>query len=282
MSYIELKDVRFKYEFGNDEVLKGLSLSIEKGEYVVITGKTSAGKSTLSYCLNGLIPLSVDGRFRGSIRINDVNVKEAKIGDIAKQVGIVFQNPESQIYGLSVEEDIVFALENFGFDNQTIKERIDWALKAVDMEGYLLRSPFDLSGGQKQRVIIASVLALQPDIIVLDEPTAEIDPQGKSEILRILRKLNQQHNITIVLVEHDMERIIDVADRVIVMHEGKVEIDGTPKSVFQNVPRLKELGVKIPPVCELFQLLKDEGRYRGMIPVTLDEAAAIIGGVQRD
>lgn len=272
MAYIELKNLHFQYEYGEEEVLKNLNLSINKGEYVVITGKTSAGKSTLSFCLNGLIPHSVDGKLRGDIAIDDLDVKKSRLGDISRKVGIVFQNPESQIYGLSVEEDVLFALENFGFDNATIKKRIEWALHAVDMEPYIHRSPFDLSGGQKQRVIIASVLALQPDIIVLDEPTAEIDPQGKSDILRILRILNEEHGITIVLVEHEMERVVEYADRILVMDQGSIELSGTPKSVFQNIRKLESLGVKIPPVCRLFNTLKEKGYYEGEIPVSIKDA----------
>lgn len=160
-------------------------------------------------------------------------IQEKKNINYCKKVGIVFQNPESQIYGLSVEEDLLFALENFGLDVKTIKERIDWSLKVVDMTEYIYQSPFALSGGQKQRVIIGSVLALQPDIIVLDEPTAEIDPEGKSEILKILKELNQKHNITVVLVEHEMERVIRYADRLIVLNEGNLIVNDSPKMHFK-------------------------------------------------
>lgn len=279
MSYISLNTISFQYEFGHHHVLDQLSLSIEKGEYVVITGKTGSGKSTLSFCLNGLIPNAVDGTFTGDVIIDGRNTKFTKLSDLSRRIGIVFQNPESQIYGLSVEEDLLFALENFGYDKETIRERIRWALEVVGMTDYIHQSPFSLSGGQKQRVIIASVLALQPEIIVLDEPTAEIDPEGKSEILAILKTLNQDFNITVLLFEHEMERVVHYASRMIVLDQGTIAYDDTPKNVFQNIESLRTLGVRIPHICELFYQLKQRGFYHGMIPIDLDEAEPLIRSI---
>ncbi len=276
MAYITLKNVTFQYEFGHHLVLNGIDLSINKGEYVVITGKTGSGKSTLSYCLNGLIPNAVDGDFTGDVIIDGHNTKMIKLSDLSKMIGIVFQNPESQIYGLSVEEDLLFALENFGYDKETIQKRITWALDVVGMTDYMVQSPFSLSGGQKQRVIIASVLALQPDIIVLDEPTAEIDPEGKSEILGILKKLNQDYQITVILFEHEMERVIQYASRMIVLDHGKIAFDDTPHQVYQHVDALRGLGVRIPHLCELFDKMKKKGLYQGAIPIDIQEAETII------
>ena len=272
MSYIDMKNVTFQYEHGIDKVLKDVNLEIDKGEYVVITGKSSQGKSTLGFCFNGLIPGAVDGVYEGNVTIDGLNTVEEKVSTISEKVGIVFQNPESQIFGLSVEEDVLFALENFGIEKEEITKRIEWSLKVVRMNEYLKRSPFELSGGQKQRVIIGSVLALRPDIIVLDEPTAEIDPKGKSEILAILKELNEKHNITVILIEHDMERVIPYASRFIVLEDGKIVVNDTPYNAFQDVDNLMKKGVRVPEICKLFHSLKKSHKYDGDIPITLEDA----------
>lgn len=282
MSYIDMKDVTFQYEHGNEKVLKNIHLEIDKGEYVVITGKSSQGKSTLGFCFNGLIPGAVDGFYEGTVMIDGLNTKEEKVSTISEKVGIVFQNPESQIFGLSVEEDVLFALENFGIEKDEITKRINWSLKVVNMYEYLKQSPFELSGGQKQRVIIASVLALRPDIIVLDEPTAEIDPKGKSEILAILKELNEKHHITVILIEHDMERVIPYATRLLVIENGNIVVNDTPYNAFQDVALLMEKGVRVPEICKLFYTLKKHNKYSGDIPITLKDAKTKLKAVMNN
>lgn len=279
MAYIQLSNVTFQYEFGDRPVLNGIDLSIDKGEYVVITGKTGSGKSTLSHCFNGLIPSAVDGTFTGEVLIDGQNTKLVSLSTLSKQIGIVFQNPESQLVGLSVEEDLLFALENFGYSTSLIKERIEWALSVVGMSEYRHQSPRSLSGGQKQRVIIASVLALQPEILVLDEPTAELDPEAKSSILQILKTLNQTHQITVILFEHDMERVVQYATRMIVLDHGTIAFDDRPEVVFQHIQELTTLGVTIPPVCQLFHALQEKRLYQGQIPIDLTQAADILRGL---
>lgn len=271
MEAVKLENVFFRYENCDNYVLSDISLTINQGEFVAITGATAAGKSTLCMCFNGLIPNFVDGKFKGKVTVNGKNTKQVSTASLAKEVGIVFQNPESQLYGLTIEEEVVFALENYGFSKEDIKDRLEWALNAVGMYKYRKKSPFELSGGQKQRVIIASTLALRPNILVLDEPTAEIDPIGKNEVFRLITQLREKENMTIIIVEHETERIASYADRVIMLEGGRITRDTDTKTFFQDIEYLRKNGVKPPQVCELFNNLKEKGVYCGQLPVNIED-----------
>ena len=257
MGKAEIKDLEFQYEMTDAEpvkVLRGINLELKKGEFTAVLGHNGCGKSTLAKHLNAiLLPTG------GTVYIDGINTKdEDKVFDIRQRVGMVFQNPDNQIVTTIVEEDVAFALENLGVEPHEMRKRVDEALKAVKMYEYREHAPHQLSGGQKQRIAIAGVIAMRPEFIVLDEPTAMLDPQGRKEVIATIRRLNQEYGISVVLITHYMDEAVK-ADRVIVMDDGRTVMDGTPKEVFLRVEELKKLGLDVPQVTELVWELKKSG-----------------------
>ena len=236
------------------DILKGVSLDIQKGEFVAILGHNGSGKSTFAKHLNGiLLPV------KGTVTIDGLNpAEEEQLFQVRQKVGMVFQNPDNQIVATIVEEDVAFGPENLGIPPAEIRRRVDEALEAVDMTAYRLHSPSQLSGGQKQRVAIAGIIAMRPDCIVLDEPTAMLDPKGRKEVMDTVMKLNKEFGITVILITHYMDEAVK-ADRVVVMDGGRIAIDGTPKEVFKNVEKMKGLGLDVPQATELAYRLRKKG-----------------------
>lgn len=231
-----------------------LTVDIKKGDFVAVLGHNGSGKSTFAKQINGILLPS-----GGTVWVSDMNTSdESHIWDIRKTAGMVFQNPDNQIIGNIVEEDVGFGPENLGVPTDEIWKRVDRSLEAVGMTAYRLKSPNKLSGGQKQRVAIAGVMAMKPQCIILDEPTAMLDPNGRKEVIATLHELNKKENITILLITHYMEEVID-ADRVIVMDDGKLVMDGTPKEIFSHVQELKSYRLDVPQVTELAWELKKAG-----------------------
>lgn len=253
MSFIEVKNIVFSYEEGA-EILKDFSLSIEKGSFVAILGHNGSGKSTLAKLLNGLnLPDS------GKVLIDGIDTAdEEKAMDIRNKVGLVFQNPDNQIVATIVEEDVAFGPENLGLDRKEIRKRVDESLEAVGMQEYMRHEPHRLSGGQKQRVAIAGILAMQPECVVFDEPTAMLDPRGRKDVMSIIKKLNKEMGKTVVLITHYMDEATK-ADRVVVIDSGKIIADGKPKKVFNEVELLKNVGLDVPQPTELIYKLKKAG-----------------------
>ena len=254
-----LKTENLFYSYDNglkriDTVLDSLNLNIKKGEFVAVLGHNGCGKSTLAKQFNGLLlPLG------GNVYVNGINTKdEEKIWEIRRRVGMVFQNPDNQIVANVVEEDVAFAPENLGVPSDEIRKSVDEALKSVDMYAYRKHAPHLLSGGQKQRVAIAGAIAMHPECIVMDEPTAMLDPMGRKEVMETILKLNSQENLTVVLITHYMEEAA-MADRVVVMDDGKIVIDDVPRKVFSQVETLKALGLDVPQVTEFAYLLNKAG-----------------------
>jgi len=276
---IQIENLWWKYEGSDDWTLKAVNLTVEKGEIVAITGPSGAGKTTLCMCLNGLIPHSNPGVIRGTVHVAGMDVRKTPPYRLSEKVGTVFQDPESQFIGMSVEEEVVFGPENMALPREEIKQRLESALKSVRMEGMLQKAPFELSGGQKQRVAIASALVMHPEILVLDEPTSELDPIGKSEVFSIVSDLRRQSDITIVLVEHETEEIARYADRVVLIDEGEIRVDKSPKGFFSDVDDLKRMGVDPPQVTELTSLLIQNGIFRGEPAVTVEEAFKISSSI---
>lgn len=256
---IETKNLFFSYNTDNEdepsvEVLHDISVSIEQGSFVAVLGHNGSGKSTFAKHLNAI--LQPDS---GVVYINGIDTKnDEMIFEIRQQVGMVFQNPDNQIVATVVEEDVAFALENLGVEPEKIRKRVDGALKQVDMYEFREHAPHQLSGGQKQRVAIAGIIAMRPKCIVLDEPTAMLDPKGRREVLRTITELNHEFQTTIVFITHFMDEAVQ-ADRVIVIDEGKILFDDTPKSVFSHVVELKSVGLDVPQVAELSFLLRNDG-----------------------
>ena len=253
-------------------VLDRVDLDIERGEFLSIMGPTGAGKSTLCLALVGIVPQSTGGLIRGEVRVDGLDTKTEPVASLAGRVGVVFQDPETQLFNMNVEAEIAFGLENKGVASEEIVERIDWAAHTVGIEGLLDRSPFELSGGQKQRVAIAAVLAMTPDVLVLDEPTASLDPRGKQEVFAVVRDLRWQRGMTIVMVEQDAECIAEFSDRVALLAEGRIRQVGTPLEVFADSGELVGLGLWVPQVTEVAERLNR--RYDAAHRFTrLEEAA---------
>ena len=247
-------------------VLKGLDLTIPAGEFAAVLGHNGSGKSTLAKHFNAiLLPTE------GDVVVCGINTKdEDRLFDIRQQVGMVFQNPDNQIVATIVEEDVAFALENLGVPPEEIRRRVDEALKAVDMYEYREHAPHQLSGGQKQRVAIAGILAMRPDFIILDEPTAMLDPQGRREVLRTVKELNRDFGTTVVLITHYMDEAVQ-AGRVVVIDDGRILRDGTPKEVSTQVELLKSVGLDVPQVTELVYELRKAGVDLPLDILTEDE-----------
>ena len=236
------------------QVLKGVSLDIPRGGFTAVLGHNGSGKSTIAKHMNAiLLPCG------GKVYVDGIDTcDEEKLFDIRRRVGMVFQNPDNQIVATIVEEDVAFALENMGVPPDEMRERVDDALKSVGMYEYREHSPHQLSGGQKQRVAIAGIIAMRPECIVLDEPTAMLDPKGRKEVLKTIRKLNADFGITIILITHYMEEAA-LADRIVVMDNGEIIMDGVPREVFSNVELMKKVGLDVPQVTELMYLLGKSG-----------------------
>ena len=256
---LDFQDVCFRYEADEDETplplcVKHVDLQIEKGSFTVILGHNGSGKSTLAKLSNSiLVPES------GKVFVNGMDTADEDLSyDIRRTVGVVFQNPDNQIVASVVEEDVAFGPENLGVPPEEIRKRVDDALKAVGMYEYRGHAPHKLSGGQKQRVAIAGMIAMLPECLVLDEPTAMLDPQGRKEVLDTIRRLNHERGITIVLITHFMEEAVN-ADRVLVMDDGEILLDGTPQAVFREGETLRRVGLEIPKVAQLSADLREYG-----------------------
>lgn len=253
-SVIKIENLHYTYQGDDAESLKGVSLEIERGSFVAVLGHNGSGKSTLAKHLNAIL-LPTEGK----VLIDGIDTAdENNLLKIRSTVGMVFQNPDNQIVANVVEDDVAFAPENLGVEPAEIRERVDNALKAVDMYEFRLHAPHLLSGGQKQRVAIAGVIAMQPEVIVLDEPTAMLDPKGRREVIDTVTKLCREKGITIVLITHHMSECID-ADRLIVMSNGDVVADGTPQEVFSQVELMHSEGLAVPATTELMWQLNKKG-----------------------
>ena len=271
---LETKDLRFSY--ASDEgsapiVLDGVNIAIEEGSFVAVLGHNGSGKSTLAKHMNAILLPS-----GGTVYVDGIDTAdESKLLDIRRTVGMVFQNPDNQIVANVVEEDVAFAPENLGVPPEEIRQRVDDALKAVNMYEYREHAPHLLSGGQKQRIAIAGVIAMAPRCIVLDEPTAMLDPTGRADVLRTLKTLNRERGVTVILITHHMDEAAQ-ADRLIVMAKGKVVADGAPKEVFSHVEELKAVGLTVPHTTELLWQLRQEGLNVPLDALSDEECAAAL------
>ena len=253
MALLNAENVSFSYD-KRIKAVKNVSLSANEGEYIAVIGHNGSGKSTLAKLFNGLMRPD-----EGNITVDGFSVLEKKhTFEIRKRVGVVFQNPDNQLVASIVEDDVAFGPENLGVPRAEIKERIDFALSAVGMEKFRHSSPTRLSGGQKQRIAIAGVLALKPKILVLDESTAMLDPQGRKEVLQVVKKLNKEQKVTVITITHYMDEVVD-ADTVYVMNDGEIALKGTPAEIFKQKDRLKGYGLELPLAAEIADKLIARG-----------------------
>lgn len=275
MNFISVQNVTFRYdsqvETEGKLVLNDISFEVEKGAFVALLGHNGSGKSTVAKHLNAMLtPTS------GKVYIDGMDTSDEKLTyDIRRRVGLVLQNPDNQIVASIVEEDVAFGPENLGIPSDEIRRRVDEALKAVDMYDHRFKAPYKLSGGQKQRVAIAGIIAMQPDCIVLDEPTAMLDPKGREEVLYTIRKLNKEHGITVVMITHYMEEAV-TADRVYVMDNGRMLTSGTPREVFSQVELMKKHRLDVPQATELCHKLRACGVEIDRLPLDREECTSML------
>ncbi len=276
MAVIETKGLTYTYPGASRQSIADVSLKINKGEFTLITGPSGCGKTTLCRCFNGLIPHFYQGEMKGDINVTGLNIAEHPIYELAKHVGLVFQNPENQLFALSVEKDVAFGLENLGVPREEMREKVDWALQLTGIYDLRERAPYELSGGQQQRVAIASVLAMQPEVIVLDEPTSFLDPLSARKIFEVIHQLNENLDITVVLVEHRLDLTARYANHIVIMNEGKVALDGDPREILRS-EEARLIGVGIPKATRLYQILQASGmKLSGTLPLSSEEMADIL------
>jgi energy-coupling factor transport system ATP-binding protein len=273
---IKLENVTFYYGEAEKAALKNVSLEIGDGELVLVTGSSGGGKSTLCRLLNGLVPHFYGGRLAGRVEVNGLDVGKHSTAEMATMVGMVFQDPENQLVAMDVEREIAFGLENLSFPRDLIARRIEESLDTLGISALRYRQVHELSGGEKQKVAIASVLALHPNILVLDEPTSELDPKGAEDILSMVERLNDELGITVILIEHRLDRVAHLADRLIMLHKGEVVADGEPHEIMGD-GEIAEIGLGVPPIVSLARKLKDSGAEIEGVPLTVKEGRLMLG-----
>ncbi len=266
---LNAENVWFRYSEDSDWALKDISLQVEKGEFVAVLGSNGCGKSTLAKLFNAILVPE-----KGDITVEGINTKEEdRLLDIRQRVGMVFQNPDNQIVATVVEEDVAFALENMGVPPREIRTRIDEAMQSAGIYKHREKGPHQLSGGQKQRVAIAGIIAMRPDCIVLDEPTAMLDPYGREAVINTVKKLNKEYGITVVLITHYMTEAAQ-ADRIVVMTKGRIEKMGTPKEIFSQVDYMQSLALDVPQTSALAHEINKHGFNLSTEAISIDECAA--------
>lgn len=272
---INLTDVSYAYPQAKAPALRNISLNVPKGQFLAVVGGNRAGKSTLSYVLSGFIPHHFKGVYRGQIEVVGMNLPKSSLGQIAGQIGLVFSNPFNQISGarFTVEEEVAFGLENLGLPRSEMRQRVEHSLATTGLSSLAKRSPYALSGGQQQRLALASMLVMQPRLLVLDEPTSQLDPVGKKEVFSVLDELAKDGEMTVVIIEHELEWIGNFADRVIVMHKGRIVNDGDPQDVLAD-EALIEMGVGNTSYTTVARQAREKGLVDsvGPLPVTLNQA----------
>jgi energy-coupling factor transporter ATP-binding protein EcfA2 len=261
-------------------VLQNVNLEVDQGEIVVLAGPSGCGKSTLLRCINGLIPHMYPGDYQGKVLVDGERVDELPMGTLTQKVGLLFQNPENQIFMFAVERDVAFGPENLAMTRAAIRSRVDESMRFLRIEDLAQRAPHELSDGQKQRVALAGVIAMRPKLIILDEPTSLLDPMTASELVLLIQSLNKELGITFVVVEHRLDLLVRIANRMIVMSNGKKILDGPPEEVLSD-ERAESLGVLVPPVPKLYSLLAESGISLGRVPLTPKELAEELRARQR-
>ncbi|MHA1229643.1 MAG: energy-coupling factor ABC transporter ATP-binding protein [Candidatus Helarchaeota archaeon] len=276
MDIIVIENLSFAYASNPEiEVLKDINLRIQRGDFVLLCGPTGCGKTTLIECLNGLVPHFHSGEIKGRIIVANKEVIYTPVHEMSKYVGIVFQNPENQLISMNVEKELSFALENFGVDPIEMRERVDKVLRMLNIEDLRYKAPYDLSGGQQQRVAIASILTLNPDIIIFDEPTSNLDPVSTIQILELINNLNKKYGKTIILIEHRLEMVLKYVNKIVVMNEGKIIREGPPEQIIID-DKLENLGLRIPKIIQLYKLLIKNGFKLNKIPLTINDMAELL------
>ena len=272
-----LNDVTYCYPGANKPALEKINLEIRSGEFIGIVGANGSGRSSLCYTMNGLIPHSVGGTLEGQVVVRGIDTHNSTTAEIAQCVGLVFSDPEAQLTQLTVADEVAFGPSNLGVPRERIAWLVDESLKLVQLEGLEKRNTHSLSGGQQQRLAIASVLAMKPDILILDEPTSNQDPKGTYEVFSIVHKLNQENNTTVIMVEQQVDLLAQFATRILAMDKGKIIADGSPEKIFAQVELLSSINVQIPQVTQLFHELDQSNIIHSeYIPVNVDQGVKVL------
>lgn len=281
MSAISIRDLGWKYSGRKHFAIEHVNLEIEENSFVSVVGPNEHGKTTLVSCIKGLIPNSFNGVWRGEVDVFGQDTRKMSAQQLAAQIGFVFADPESQFTSMTVEEELVFGLENIGLPLNKIQERLDWVCGLTMIGNLLDKSPYEISGGQKQRVAIASVLSMRPRIIILDEPTSMLDPLGKDNIFQILTNIKRETDLIVIVVEHNIEQVAPLSDLMVLMYDGNIAKAAPPAEFFENSDFLIEHGIVPPQSTAFVDRLKQANWYQGMLPVALEDAVQISERVLR-
>jgi len=273
---IEIKDYSWKYINTKIPAIENINLSIEEGSFVGIIGPNGAGKTTLAYSMDGLIPGQYNGIKKGTVEVFGTEVENFAKGELQQLVGVVFSDPEAQFTAMTVEDELVFGMENIGLSIPEIKERLDWVTELTELSHLLMKPPYEISGGQKQRVALAAVLAMRPKILILDEPTSMLDPVSRNRIFEVLAKLKAEENNTIIVIEHNLENLLPLADQMVLMVDGALLLKDETQAFFQQSKMLLEKGVYPPGAMRFFHELHIKKYYQGVYPLTVAEGKDLL------
>jgi len=267
MTYlVDVQGLTFRYSEALKPILNEIDLKVDEGEILILAGPSGCGKSTFLRCVNGLIPHMYPGAYQGSVTIDGMKVRDTPMGTLAQKVGLLFQNPENQIFMFSVERDVAFGLENLGLPRQEMRSRVEETMRILGIEQLAHRAPHELSDGQKQKVALAGVMAMRPKLVVLDEPTSLLDPQTASELVSLVEDLNRRLGITFIIVEHRLDLLTKLATRIVVMNEGRKVLDGTPSEILSN-ENVGAFGIAVPSASKLYSELLKEGIKLARFPL---------------
>jgi energy-coupling factor transporter ATP-binding protein EcfA2 len=269
---IDIEDYTWKYLNTQKPAIESISLQINEGEFVGIIGPNGSGKTTLALSIDGLIPGQYHGVKHGEVRVRGKEVEQYESGTLQRLIGMVFSDPESQFTAMTVEDELVFGMENLGMSIPEIRERLEWVTELTELGHLVEKPPYEISGGQKQRVALAAVLAMQPEIMILDEPTSMLDPLSRVRVFDVLAKLREEGGRTIVVIEHSLENLVPLTDRMVLLHNGKLVLEDETESFFENTELLLERGVFPPEVTQFFHWLIVDGKYSGKLPLSIAEA----------
>jgi len=274
---VTVEDLTFTYEGADKPAIQDISFQVKKGEFVALMGPTGAGKSTLCMCLTGLIPNFYSGNLKGRVIVAGLDVKEHSVAEVSTRAGLVFQDPETQLFAMTVEEDVAFGPENLGLPRKEIIERVNFSIESVRLKDLRYRAPHELSGGEKQEVAIASIIAMRPQVLVLDEPTSQLDPLGTAQVFDVVNRLNKDFGITVIMATQKMEEVAKFATRIILMNKGRIVEDREKNEVLGNADLLRSCNLKPPDIVTLFWRLKTEGGLPiEKIPLTVEDAVKVI------
>jgi energy-coupling factor transporter ATP-binding protein EcfA2 len=275
MALVNFRNFSFRYKRSDIYALKNINLEIEPNKFILLAGETGSGKTTLIRCMNGLIPQFYSGFYKGRVEVNGIDTTQISIADLSTIVGIVFQTPENQLIAMNVEHEIAFGMENLGIQRKLIKEKLKEVVQLTEIENILDRAPFEISGGEQQRVAIASILALEPEVLILDEPTANLDPFFAGKILELLKKIQLEKKITIIIIEHRLDLVLPFVDEIILMKKGEI-LQKDEKQKVVNGPIFKNININKPLIYSIFQELKEKNLIKEHIPISVEEAINLI------